>query len=188
MPSNMLRQMTIAVLILTGLAAVASADVKLAGVFGDHMVLQRGVALPVWGWADPGEAVTVTLGGQTKTATAAAVRKMVGPLRRPPGRRPAPTPGEGQEQHGRLQRRAGGRSVALLGPVEHGNVGRGRSQQGRRDRRGQSSADPHVLHRPRSGQGAAGPAQRPLGRLQPADRGRLLRRGLLLRPRASASN
>jgi sialate O-acetylesterase len=72
MPSNMLRQATIAVLILTGLAAVASAEVKLAGVFGDHMVMQRGVALPVWGWADPGEAVTVTLGGQTKTATAAA--------------------------------------------------------------------------------------------------------------------
>ncbi len=75
MPSNMLRQMTIAVLILTGLAAAASADVKLAGVFGDHMVLQRGVAVPVWGWADPGEAVTVTLGGQTKTATAAECGK-----------------------------------------------------------------------------------------------------------------
>ena len=72
MPSNMLRQVTVAILILTGLAAAASAEVKLAGVFGDHMVLQRDVALPVWGWADPGEAVTVTLGGQTKTATADA--------------------------------------------------------------------------------------------------------------------
>ena len=75
--SKMLRQVMPLVLILTGLAAPiplssASAEVKLAGVFGDHMVLQRCVALPVWGWADPGEAVTVTLGAQTKTATAAA--------------------------------------------------------------------------------------------------------------------
>ena len=31
-------------------------------------------------------------------------------------------------------------------------------------------------------------ARRPLGRVQPADRGRLLRRGLLLRPRACTSN
>ncbi len=72
MMSNILRQLLATFLILTGLAAVASAEVKLASVFGDHMVLQRGVALPVWGWADPNEAVTVTLGDQTKTATAAA--------------------------------------------------------------------------------------------------------------------
>ena len=72
MPTKMLRQAMVLVFILTGLAAVASADVKLAGVFGDHMVLQRDVPLPVWGWTDAGEAVTVTLGGQTKTATAAA--------------------------------------------------------------------------------------------------------------------
>jgi sialate O-acetylesterase len=64
-------KLIVLVLMLTSLVSVASADVKLAGVFGDHMVLQRGVALPVWGWADPGEEVTVTLGGQTKTATAA---------------------------------------------------------------------------------------------------------------------
>ena len=75
MPSSMLRQVTVVVLVLAGLAAVARAEVMPAGVFGDHMVLQRGVALPVWGWAGPGEAVTVTLGGQTRTATAAACGK-----------------------------------------------------------------------------------------------------------------
>lgn len=37
-------------------------------VFSDHMVLQRGVRVPVWGWAKPGTRVTVTFGGQTKTA------------------------------------------------------------------------------------------------------------------------
>ena len=59
-----------AVLVLFCLAAVAAADVKLPGAFGDHMVLQRGMPVPVWGWADPSETVTVTLAGQSKTATA----------------------------------------------------------------------------------------------------------------------
>jgi sialate O-acetylesterase len=40
---------------------MALADVKLPAIFGDHMVFQRDVALPVWGWAEPGEAVTVTV-------------------------------------------------------------------------------------------------------------------------------
>jgi sialate O-acetylesterase len=59
-----------AILAVCCLVAVAAADVKLAGVFGDHMVLQRDMPVPVWGWADAGEQVTVTLGDQSKTATA----------------------------------------------------------------------------------------------------------------------
>src|SRR5947209_5740376 len=51
-------------------APAARADVKLPAVISDHAVLQRDKTVPVWGWADPGEQVTVTLGGQTKTATA----------------------------------------------------------------------------------------------------------------------
>ncbi|MFM8379178.1 MAG: sialate O-acetylesterase [Planctomycetia bacterium] len=50
----------------------ARADVSLNNMFGDHMVLQQGIKNRVWGKADPGEAVTVTLGGQSKTATAGA--------------------------------------------------------------------------------------------------------------------
>lgn len=42
------------------------ADVRLPYIFGDGMVLQRGKAVPIWGWADPGEKVTVTLGKQKK--------------------------------------------------------------------------------------------------------------------------
>jgi len=59
-----------AILVLLWLVAVAAAEVKLPGVFGDHMVLQRDMPVPVWGWADPAETVTVTLGDQSKTATA----------------------------------------------------------------------------------------------------------------------
>jgi sialate O-acetylesterase len=34
------------------------------------MVLQRGQTIPVWGWADPGEKVAVTLALQTQTTNA----------------------------------------------------------------------------------------------------------------------
>jgi sialate O-acetylesterase len=52
-----------------GLVA-ARADVSLNNMFGDHMVLQQGIKNKVWGKADPGEAVTVTLGSQTHSTTA----------------------------------------------------------------------------------------------------------------------
>jgi sialate O-acetylesterase len=59
--------------VLLGLAAAGmQAEVKLASVFGDHMVVQRGVELPVWGWASPGDVVTVTLGQVTRSATSVA--------------------------------------------------------------------------------------------------------------------
>ena len=41
-------------------------------LFQDHMVLQRDQPAPVWGWAQPGEVVTVEFAGQTKTASATA--------------------------------------------------------------------------------------------------------------------
>jgi sialate O-acetylesterase len=40
-------------------------------LFTDHMVLQRDIACPVWGWSEPGDTVAVTFGEQTKTGTAA---------------------------------------------------------------------------------------------------------------------
>ena len=52
------------------LAGRASADVKMPAIFSDHMVLQSDTSIPVWGWADPGEKVTVSIGGESKSATA----------------------------------------------------------------------------------------------------------------------
>jgi len=49
----------------------APAGLRLPAVFGDNMVLQRGMPVPVWGWADPGEQITVTFRQQKRTATAA---------------------------------------------------------------------------------------------------------------------
>lgn len=40
-------------------SSIVTADVTVAPVFSDHMVLQRETSAPVWGWARPGERVTV---------------------------------------------------------------------------------------------------------------------------------
>jgi sialate O-acetylesterase len=50
-------------------ASTAVADVTLPKLFGPGMVLQQGAPLPVWGKAEPGERVVVTLAGQTQEAT-----------------------------------------------------------------------------------------------------------------------
>src|SRR5262245_19341300 len=52
------------------LPEAARADVKLPAIFTSHLVLQRDLANPVWGWASPGEQVTVSIGEQKQTATA----------------------------------------------------------------------------------------------------------------------
>jgi sialate O-acetylesterase len=51
-------------------AFVARADVKLPAVIGSHMVLQRDQSCPIWGWADPGEEITVEFAGQKRTTVA----------------------------------------------------------------------------------------------------------------------
>ncbi len=52
-------------------AACARADVSLAPLFTDRAVLQREKPVPIWGRATPGEKITLTFAGQTRTATAA---------------------------------------------------------------------------------------------------------------------
>jgi len=47
-------------------------DVTCAGLFTDHMVLQRDQPVPVWGTAQPGESVTVEFAGHHDTVTAGA--------------------------------------------------------------------------------------------------------------------
>ena len=56
----------------TLLAAVAHADVRLPKVISDHMVLQQEVPANVWGWAEPGETITVKFAdkaGETVTGS-----------------------------------------------------------------------------------------------------------------------
>jgi len=51
-------------------AGSALADVKLPAILADHMVLQQGADIHLWGWADPGERIAVAFADQ-KAETAA---------------------------------------------------------------------------------------------------------------------
>jgi sialate O-acetylesterase len=58
--------------VLLGNVSVSTlhAEVSLPAIFGDHMVLQAGKKLLIWGMADPGEMVKVQLGDEATSATA----------------------------------------------------------------------------------------------------------------------
>ncbi len=45
-------------------------DFRLGSPLSDHMVLQREKPVAIWGWADPGERVTVAFAGQSKSTEA----------------------------------------------------------------------------------------------------------------------
>ena len=60
----------ILLLALFTVGSLIHADVRLPNVLSNHMVLQRDLQVPVWGWADPGEKITVSFAGQKKQTTA----------------------------------------------------------------------------------------------------------------------
>ncbi|MBL9170795.1 MAG: hypothetical protein JNN07_23890 [Verrucomicrobiales bacterium] len=53
------------------------AEVRLHGLFSDHMVLQRNTSVPIWGWADEGEKVEVSFRKQKVTTVAKDGKWMV---------------------------------------------------------------------------------------------------------------
>jgi len=65
----------LAALIATIAAPFAQAKIKLPSLVGDHMVLQQEAKAQVWGWAEPGEKVTASFGGQTQSATTGPDKK-----------------------------------------------------------------------------------------------------------------
>lgn len=60
----------ILLLALFTVGSLIHADVRLPNVLSNHMVLQRDLQVPVWGWADAGEKITVSFAGQKKQTTA----------------------------------------------------------------------------------------------------------------------
>jgi len=56
--------------VLLGIPATSWAALSVPTLFSNDAVLQRGMAVPVWGAASPGEDVTVEFADQSKTATA----------------------------------------------------------------------------------------------------------------------
>ncbi|MGO9231637.1 MAG: sialate O-acetylesterase [Bryobacteraceae bacterium] len=63
------------ILALLTIPAAALADVKPAPLFSDHLVLEAGMSVPVWGTASPGEQVAVTFNGQQQRTTTGADAK-----------------------------------------------------------------------------------------------------------------
>jgi sialate O-acetylesterase len=61
----MKRLLLLSILIVCFSTLLARADVRLPALFSDNMVLQQGMDLPVWGWADDGEEVKVTFRGKS---------------------------------------------------------------------------------------------------------------------------
>lgn len=61
--------------VLLAVSFTAGAAVSVPNIIGDHMVLQSGKPLPIWGKADPGEKVTVTLDAKSASAVADAQGK-----------------------------------------------------------------------------------------------------------------
>lgn len=62
-------------LVLLASASGVSAEIKLSKLFTPHMVLQREMAVPIWGTASPGEKVVVKFRNQEKTTQADAAGK-----------------------------------------------------------------------------------------------------------------
>ena len=62
--------------------AVAESQVlELASPFVDDAILQRGMEVPVWGWAEPGREITVAFAGQSVAATAGEMGEWDGEAR-----------------------------------------------------------------------------------------------------------
>ena len=56
-----------ALLIISG-GSFSLAAIQVARIFSDHMVLQRGINVPIWGMADPGEKVMLEINGLVSAA------------------------------------------------------------------------------------------------------------------------
>jgi sialate O-acetylesterase len=62
------RKTSLLSLLLVFMTASLQAEVKIPAFFNDHMVLQRNISVPIWGWASPGEVINVNFGNQSISA------------------------------------------------------------------------------------------------------------------------
>ena len=67
---QLLHRLLLLVSFLLITSSAARGDVRLPAIISDGMVLQQGVVVPVWGWADEDESVTVQMQNQKITSVA----------------------------------------------------------------------------------------------------------------------
>jgi sialate O-acetylesterase len=65
-----MKKLLLALAILTISMSFLAAAVRLPRLFSDNMVLQRDHAIPIWGWADPKEKITILFNQQIVTVIA----------------------------------------------------------------------------------------------------------------------
>ena len=65
-----MKKLALLVFSLFPLAGFSTAAVRLPALLSDRMVIQRELPVRVWGWADPGEEVSVAFRGQEASAAA----------------------------------------------------------------------------------------------------------------------
>lgn len=70
--AKMKRTFLLSLAAFLAVSCISRAGVRLPAIFGDHMVLQQDRKIPVWGWADPGETVTVKFAGRSAQTVAGA--------------------------------------------------------------------------------------------------------------------
>lgn len=67
---SVMQQYLLTAFFVFAITATAAATVRPSSLFSHHMVLQKGVAIPVWGHADEGEKVVVRFNGQEVSTVA----------------------------------------------------------------------------------------------------------------------
>jgi len=72
LPATMTRRFLLSLAVAGAFAPLAEAKLKLPALVSDHMVLQPETRANVWGWAEPGEKVTVKFADQTVSTQAGA--------------------------------------------------------------------------------------------------------------------
>jgi len=65
-----IKKTTVAILLISSFTTVCHAEVRLPSIIGSQMVVQQRMEVPIWGWADPGEELTVAMRDKTATTTA----------------------------------------------------------------------------------------------------------------------
>jgi len=77
MRTSLMRTLVLLTAVMGLRAPGVQGEVSLPAVIGDNMVLQRDIAAPIWGWAEAGEEVTVTIAGQKHSVLADADGKWI---------------------------------------------------------------------------------------------------------------
>ena len=65
-----IKKLLIVLLSIICVSSTTNAEVRLPQLFQSGMVMQRGKPIPIWGWAEKGEQVTITFQKKTYTTTA----------------------------------------------------------------------------------------------------------------------